>query len=529
MLVGICLLVMGLAGCAQSHSEPNLKDIYQARAQYHGPERRPVIVIPGVLGSRLEQTGSGTVVWGAFDGDYSSPNRSFGAQLTALPMQLGVPLSRLRDSVQPAGVLTTLNLNFLFVPLQAQAYAGLIDALGAGGYQDSSLSTVDYGDDHFTCFQFPYDWRRDNVENAARLHEFILAKQEFVRQELERRYGIVEADVKFDLVSHSMGGLLTRYFLRYGSQPLPADGSLPPLTWKGAEYVERAILVGTPNAGSVGALESLLQGSKEAPILPRYAPAIIGTMPSAYQLLPRPHDESVLVGTRKHATAVDPFDPQVWDELNWGLLDPKQSKFLQWLLPDVASPADRRAIALDHVRKSLGNARQFQAALHVPATPPPSLRIHLITGDAVATPSAVRFDPKRRKLVTVRKNAGDGRVTRRSALADHRSPDAMHQELRSPIQWQQVTFIFDDHLGMTSNPQFIDNILYTLLEEPRPPISSGPVLPSRGVAHVDLRRPDSRRSAAVDERPHPAENRIRRRMRVSELDERKREVHNQDP
>ena len=39
--------------------------------------------------------------------------------------------------------------------------------------------------------------------------------------------------------------------------------------------------------------------------------------------------------------------------------------------------------------------------------------------------------------------------------------------LVSPIGWSQVLFIFSDHLGMTKDPAFVDNILYFLLESPR--------------------------------------------------------------
>ena len=82
-----------------------------------------------------------------------------------------------------------------------------------------------------------------------------------------------------------MGGLVARYYLEYGAQPLPNDGSLPPLTWAGARYVDRVMLVGTPNAGSIKAIEQLVNGVRFAPILPKYHPAIIGTLPGVYQLL----------------------------------------------------------------------------------------------------------------------------------------------------------------------------------------------------------------------------------------------------
>ena len=54
---------------------------------------------------------------------------------------------------------------------------------------------VDCGDDHFTCFQFDYDWRRDNVENAKRLLAFIEEKRAYVQEQDAKRYGIVNADV----------------------------------------------------------------------------------------------------------------------------------------------------------------------------------------------------------------------------------------------------------------------------------------------------------------------------------------------
>ena len=112
-----------------------------------------------------------------------------------------------------------MRINLLGIPVTASAYAQILATLGVGGYRDEQLGkagAIDYGDDHYTCFQFDYDWRRDNVENAQRLHRFILAKREYVRAEIRKRYGADRPDVKFDIVAHSMGGLITRYFLQYG-------------------------------------------------------------------------------------------------------------------------------------------------------------------------------------------------------------------------------------------------------------------------------------------------------------------------
>jgi len=37
--------------------------------------------------------------------------------------------------------------------------------------------------------------------------------------------------------------------------------------------------------------------------------------------------------------------------------------------------------------------------------------------------------------------------------------------LVSPIDWSQVMFLFRDHLELTKNPEFTDNVLFVLLEK----------------------------------------------------------------
>ena len=39
--------------------------------------------------------------------------------------------------------------------------------------------------------------------------------------------------------------------------------------------------------------------------------------------------------------------------------------------------------------------------------------------------------------------------------------------LDSPVDWTQITFLYTDHLGLTRDPAFTDNVLYLLLEDPR--------------------------------------------------------------
>ncbi len=426
--------------------------------------RNPVIVIPGILGSRLVDEPTGTVGWGAFSGEYANPADPAGARLLAHPMQPGAPLSALRDTVVPDGALDRVKVNILILPIELGAYVDILTALGVGGYRDEGLGragAVDYGDKHYTCFQFDYDWRRDLVENARRLHEFVERTAAYVR-------GIRGSNqpIKFDVVAHSMGALLVRYYLMYGGADLPADGPAPAPSWVGAGRLETVVLIGPPNAGSVKAVEQLVNGVSFGPFIPVYEPALIGTMPSVYQLLPRPR-HGCIVGSRTGEPMGDVYDVELWRQHGWGLADPMQDDVLRVLLPDVGDPDERRRIALDHLAKCLERARLVHAALDVPAAPPRGVRLKLVAGDARHTPSVVEVGSGTGSARVLRHAPGDGTVTRGSALLDERADGRWTPRLRSPIAWDDVHFLFTDHLGLTKDPAFTDNVLYVLLEAPR--------------------------------------------------------------
>ncbi len=457
-----------LSACGGPVRLPDLGQIYDRVASHHDEMRNPVIVIPGILGSKLVNSQTGEVTWGIFGGQYANPETAEGARSVAVPMRPEASLAQLTDDNVPDGVLDRVRVSVLGLPLELQAYVQILATLGVGGYRDEELGSsgaIDYGSDHYTCFQFDYDWRRDNVENARRLHEFILEKKAYVERELYRRYGS-EREVKFDIIAHSMGGLLTRYFLRYGARDLPLDGSAPPVTWDGSRYVEKAILVGTPNAGSVHALRQLVSGIDFSVLLPAYSPAILGTMPAVYQLLPRTRHGRV-VDDRTGQPVRDLFDPGYWERLNWGLAAHGQDEVLQWLLPGVGDRRERRRIALDHQRKCLERARRFHAALDVPAKTPEGLDLYLIAGDAVLTDAVLAVNPGHGGLSVREQEAGDGTVPRSSALMDERVGGAWRPILETPIDWRGVMFLFTDHLELTRDPGFTDNVLYRLLEEPR--------------------------------------------------------------
>jgi hypothetical protein len=470
---GACLvLVVGSLACAVGVGrEPEFSLLYTPAARHHGPGRNPIIAIPGILGSKLRDPATGALAWGAFEGGAADPRRPEGARLIALPIDALHALAELRDELAPSGVLDKLRIQLAGIPIDIQAYAGILATLGAGGYRDESLGLageVDYGRDHFTCFQFDYDWRRDNVESAQRLHAFIEEKRAYLQREYAKRYGIANADVKFDVVAHSMGGLLARYYLMYGAQDLPADGSLPAPSWHGAQRVERVILIGTPNAGSAEALLQLVEGRKIGPTLPFYSPAVLGTFPSIYQLLPRARHAPALWDGPPGEPIADLLEPKLWIRNKWGLADPAQGDALAALLPNERDPERRRALALGFQRRALERARAFQAALDRRDTAPPAgLELLLVAGDAAQTPAQLRVDRSTGRVSVLRTAPGDATVLRTSALLDERAGGAFRPDLDSPLAFRQVLFLPETHLALTRSPVFRDNVLWWLLEQPR--------------------------------------------------------------
>ena len=88
------LALLLLTGCLATLTTPDFGRFYDPAAAERHPDRNPVIVIPGFLGSRLVDAESGKVVWGEVGGDYADPRTAEGARLIALSMQEGVPSPR---------------------------------------------------------------------------------------------------------------------------------------------------------------------------------------------------------------------------------------------------------------------------------------------------------------------------------------------------------------------------------------------------------------------------------------------------
>lgn len=74
-----------LSACSTPHHAPDLGKIYSELVQREDPYRNPIIVIPGLLGSKLADRTSGSIAWEAFGLGHANPDSEAGARLIALP------------------------------------------------------------------------------------------------------------------------------------------------------------------------------------------------------------------------------------------------------------------------------------------------------------------------------------------------------------------------------------------------------------------------------------------------------------
>jgi pimeloyl-ACP methyl ester carboxylesterase len=117
-------------------------------------------------------------------------------------------------------------------------------------------------------------------------------------------------ELRVDIIAHSMGGLVVRYYERYGTADVMEGNSLPVTgAGAGARKLRRVVLLGTPNEDSVSAIHYFLNGYQVG--LSRLPNEGVATMPSTYQLLPHPQAYWITT-TRGMMLRPDHFDVEVW-------------------------------------------------------------------------------------------------------------------------------------------------------------------------------------------------------------------------
>ncbi|MGH8251108.1 MAG: lipase/acyltransferase domain-containing protein [Steroidobacteraceae bacterium] len=437
-----------LAACATPRA-PDPAQVYPA-----APEARPqvpVIIIPGVLGSRLVKRETGEELW---------PGRT-RKLLTSGYLELALRVDP--ETLQP--VDDGLVASGLFDAAAGQDfYRRIVGVLQeAGGYRPGTAGEKPAsGAAQF--YEFAYDWRQDNLVTVRKLDAMI--------EQIRRDYG--DPALKVDVVAHSMGGLIVRYYERYGTNDV-LDANVFPVSGAGVAKLRRIVLLGTPNQGTVTAVHSFLNGYRVA--LSRLPTEGVATMPAMYQLFPHPEVEWIAT-RRGKPLDYDLFDVDVWRHFEWSIFNrnvrrrmaqdpeiwPKPQVFERWF------------------EKWLERARRFTWSLMVPPGNVPLIEPLLLGGNCVPTPrllvlertrdeSAVRLRPEqiarpvpRLDYETLMYEPGDGRVTKSSLLGTQAlDPTAPEPELAAD-ELQGATFDCEQHDSLTSNVGFIDSLLDYLLE-----------------------------------------------------------------
>ena len=228
---------------------------YYSRRNNHMPR---IVLVPGILGSRLIEGNSGEIIWGELS---FKRRKSLQSSIKYSPTQ----------NIRPA----------LLKAFKTPAMD--IDVYGEG----ASKILSEYLSDQDFLKPFPYDWRQDNRISANEFHKWLCENHELYR------------DRTVIVVAHSMGGLLTKYWTKYHyAKNAPcSDGHT--LNFRSLKIY----FVGVPHYGAPKAIAAfargfgLLEKRHEIPVfgmLFRYVDEKIlrqlndyaYTFPSIYQMLP---------------------------------------------------------------------------------------------------------------------------------------------------------------------------------------------------------------------------------------------------
>jgi pimeloyl-ACP methyl ester carboxylesterase len=450
----LALAALALAACSKAPSGPDLGRLYRAGTQF--ADATPVIIIPGLFGSKLRDRTTGAEVWPGsarqilFD-DYH---------------QLALDFDRSTLAVRPDSLEA---FDIADAALGQDFYGKLIATLRDFGGYVRGIAGVPPKPGERRYYVFAYDWRQDNVETARGLDRLIEA--------IRRDYG--DPKLRVDIVAHSMGGLVARYYQRYGTDDV-LDGRESQISLYGTSRVRKLILLGTPNMGSVSSLHAFLSG--EAIGFGRIPQEALATLPSGYQLFPHPL-VTWLLDASGHAVQDDLFDGTTWRRYHWSIFDPAVEARIRGAR---GADADAYLAALARFFDyRLERARRFLWALSTPE-PPTRIRYVLFGGDCEPTParlvleghggtSVARLYPdqvrERVPGISYRDlmlEPGDGSVTKPSLLARERLDPSAPQNADSVIPIAYWFFLCEHHDRLTGNINFQDNLLNVLLTRTLP-------------------------------------------------------------
>ncbi len=389
----------------------------------------PVIFVPGIFGTVLQESDSGRVIWGKVS--------------EGLIRELDLPIdstkmSENKDQVEPVKTIEKFSWIGGLITKNIYEKAQRV-AVNAAGY------TI--GKD---AFSLTYDWRRDLVEGAKRLGDLI--------DEIKRKTG--SSDLKFDIICHSAGGLIARYYAKYGTEDVLEGETIPEPTYAGAKNINKIIMLGTPNRGSLESFRDIHEGLLISGIGYTTKETLF-TMPSGYELMPF-DGEAAFIDAKGNDLNVSLYDPVNWETYGWSVFS-----------PDAAFSEEMRSRQRKFLAAVLKRARAFQKALWNGDPDEERMQVTYILLGSDANPTLdkallrktgsswkVQFNPHDDTINDKALAQGDGTVTRKSLLGTHMEKGAK-EELVSVYE----IFFAQDHIDMPNDPTYLDNVLHSLLDK----------------------------------------------------------------
>jgi len=452
VLLGTLLGV--LSGCAAVRPGPDLERLYSSARE--NVEQPPVIVIPGLMGTLLESESRGQVWIGSLWDIIFSDYRQVALEIDPDTLQPDP------GDVRPAGITSSFaGRNF---------YRPIIETLEqVGGFERAEAGRpIDPSGRYY--YIYGYDWRQDNVESARGLSHLV--------EQIRLDHG--KPDLKVDIVAHSMGGMIARYYLRYGEVDVTEDNRFP-VNYHGASRVRRIVILGTPSMGSVESMKSFMVGRRIG--LATIPPEVMLSFPSFYQLFPHPLTEW-LIDMRGRTFNLDPFDVSTWQRFRWSLFSDELRARILADYDDPEAGLERLQLLERYFRKWIERGRRFIWSLTVKMDQQP-WRLVVFGGDCEMTPARMlvepwqgrfipRLDPQRVRnplpgvdYERLMLEPGDGLVTKTSLLARQTLDPFVPRHKWSDFPLDYPLFLCEKHSQLTNNKFFQDNLLHFLLSQDR--------------------------------------------------------------